>query len=59
MKYLPSGKTIKKRCTSVKAWELPKQESALAPDYVWTNSDMDPGEHETDIQSYTPQSRLM
>ncbi|KAI9664553.1 MAG: hypothetical protein M1821_005999 [Bathelium mastoideum] len=42
MKYLPSGKTIKKRCTSIKAWELPKQDSALAPDYVWTNSDMDP-----------------
>lgn len=26
----------------MKAWELPKQKSALAPDHVWTNEDMDP-----------------
>ena len=42
MKYVPSGKTIKARCTTIKAWELPKQESALAPPGVWTNADMDP-----------------
>ncbi|EMC95728.1 hypothetical protein BAUCODRAFT_71084 [Baudoinia panamericana UAMH 10762] len=41
-RYIPSAETIKQRCTSIKAWELPKQESALAPDYVWTNKDMDP-----------------
>ncbi|KAH9845826.1 Permease for cytosine/purines, uracil, thiamine, allantoin [Teratosphaeria destructans] len=41
-KYIPSKQTIKKTCTSVRAWELPKQSSALAPDYVWTNKDMDP-----------------
>lgn len=35
--YIPSRETIKQRCTSIKAWELPKQDSALAPDYVWTN----------------------
>ncbi|MCJ1412600.1 hypothetical protein MMC19_006697 [Ptychographa xylographoides] len=42
MKYIPSGSTLKKRATSVKAWELPKESSALAPEYVWTNADMDP-----------------
>lgn len=42
MKYIPSGETIRKRCTTVKAWELPKQKSALAPEHVWTNEDMDP-----------------
>ena len=42
MKYVPSTTTVKQRCTTVKAWELPKQESALAPPEVWTNKDMDP-----------------
>jgi len=42
MKYVPSGQTIKERLTTVKAWELPKQKSALAPEHVWTNEDMDP-----------------
>ena len=41
-RFIPSGATIKARCTTIKAWEIPKQESALAPDYVWTNKDMDP-----------------
>ncbi|TKA30322.1 hypothetical protein B0A50_02549 [Salinomyces thailandicus] len=41
-RWIPSRQTIKKRCTSAKAWELPKQDSALAPSYVWTNKDMDP-----------------
>ncbi|KAL6242152.1 hypothetical protein RBB50_011064 [Rhinocladiella similis] len=41
-KYIPSGSTVKARVTSVSAWELPKQESALAPKDVWTNADMDP-----------------
>ncbi|KAA8577088.1 hypothetical protein MFRU_023g00260 [Monilinia fructicola] len=40
--FVPTGKQIKERCVSVRAWELPKQKSALAPDYVWTNEDMDP-----------------
>ncbi|PQE32553.1 NCS1 nucleoside transporter protein [Rutstroemia sp. NJR-2017a WRK4] len=40
--YVPSGKQIKDRCTSIKAWQLPKQKSALAPEHVWTNEDMDP-----------------
>lgn len=33
---------VSNRCTSLSAWELPKQESALAPESVWTNKDMDP-----------------
>ncbi|KAJ9640695.1 hypothetical protein H2204_003324 [Knufia peltigerae] len=41
-KYVPSGSTVKARVTSISAWELPKQESALAPKDVWTNADMDP-----------------
>lgn len=40
--YVPTGKQIKERFTTVKAWELPKQKSALAPEHVWTNEDMDP-----------------
>jgi|SRR6187402_1055084 len=42
MRYVPSKQQIKDRATSVKAWELPKQKSALAPEHVWTNEDMDP-----------------
>ncbi|MCJ1353488.1 MAG: hypothetical protein MMC33_003474 [Icmadophila ericetorum] len=42
MKYVPSKQTVRERCTSLKSWELPKQESALAPPDVWTNKDMDP-----------------
>ena len=41
-RYAPSLQTIKARCTSAKAWELPKHESTMAPDDVWTNKDMDP-----------------
>jgi len=41
-KYIPSGSTVKARATSLSAWELPKQDSALAPKNVWTNADMDP-----------------
>jgi NCS1 family nucleobase:cation symporter-1 len=37
--YIPSGATIKARLTTAKAWELEKQDSALAPKDVWTNSD--------------------
>ncbi|CAD6448259.1 cc93cd0c-e188-46c6-8af0-6f289de46d4f [Sclerotinia trifoliorum] len=44
--YIPTGKQIKERCTSVKAWQLPKQKSALAPEHVWTNKDMDPVKRE-------------
>jgi len=42
MRYVPSKKQVRERLTSVKAWELPKQKSALAPTHVWTNEDMDP-----------------
>ncbi|CAK7268765.1 hypothetical protein SEPCBS57363_003258 [Sporothrix epigloea] len=38
----PSASSIKARLTSVSAWELPKEESAIAPPEVWTNKDMDP-----------------
>lgn len=31
----PSGAEIKRRFTSARAWELPKQGGALAPEYVW------------------------
>jgi NCS1 family nucleobase:cation symporter-1 len=37
--YIPSGATVKSRFTTAKAWELEKQESALAPKDVWTNAD--------------------
>lgn len=40
-KYLPSGQKLKDRAMG-RGWKLPKQKSALAPDHVWTNSDMDP-----------------
>ncbi len=36
-----SAEKVKQRFTSIRAWELPKQSSAIAPDYVWTNKDMD------------------
>ncbi|KAI8964662.1 permease for cytosine/purines, uracil, thiamine, allantoin-domain-containing protein [Daldinia sp. FL1419] len=38
---LPFSK-LKRRFTSLDSWELPKQNSALAPSHVWTNRDMDP-----------------
>ncbi|KAH8816570.1 permease for cytosine/purines, uracil, thiamine, allantoin-domain-containing protein [Xylogone sp. PMI_703] len=42
MRYVPTKQQLKERCTTVKAWQLPKQKSALAPEHVWTNEDMDP-----------------
>lgn len=42
MRYMPSKQQLRARCTTVSAWQLPKQTSAVAPDYVWTNEDMDP-----------------
>lgn len=30
------------RVTSLSSWKLPKQESSVAPPYVWTNADQDP-----------------
>ncbi|KAF2160198.1 hypothetical protein M409DRAFT_70563 [Zasmidium cellare ATCC 36951] len=33
---------IKTRLTSFSSWKLPKQESSVAPSYVWTNADQDP-----------------
>ncbi|ORY20788.1 permease for cytosine/purines, uracil, thiamine, allantoin-domain-containing protein [Naematelia encephala] len=33
---------LKKRVTTTKAWKLPKEESCIAPDNVWTNKDLDP-----------------
>jgi len=49
MAFVPTKTQFKARMTSVKAWELPKQKSALAPEHVWTNADMDPVpiEHQT------------
>lgn len=38
----PTRSQLKRRLTSTSAWQLPKQSSALAPDHVWTNEDMDP-----------------
>jgi NCS1 family nucleobase:cation symporter-1 len=35
---LPSKEGIVARCTSLKAWELPKQLSSIAPDHVWSNA---------------------
>lgn len=37
--YVPSGATVKSHLTTAKAWELEKQDSALAPKDVWTNQD--------------------
>ncbi len=37
----PSSENVKKRFTSLSAWELPRQSSTIAPPYVWTNRDMD------------------
>lgn len=31
----PSKTELKRRFTSIHAWELPKQSSAVAPPYVW------------------------
>ncbi|KAF2724151.1 uridine permease-like protein Fui1 [Polychaeton citri CBS 116435] len=41
-KVVPSGQMLKQRCTSLRAWEVPKEESSIAPPYVRTNKDMDP-----------------
>jgi hypothetical protein len=40
--YVPTGQQAKRRFTSLSSWQLAKQKSALAPDHVWTNEDMDP-----------------
>jgi cytosine/uracil/thiamine/allantoin permease len=40
--HIPTARQVKDRFTTVSAWQLPKQRSALAPEYVWTNEDMDP-----------------
>jgi NCS1 family nucleobase:cation symporter-1 len=42
MKFLPDKEAVKARLTNIKAWELPKHKSSLAPEDVWTNADMDP-----------------
>lgn len=42
MRYIPTKQQFVDRCTSATAWELPKQKSALAPEHIWTNEDMDP-----------------
>ncbi|CAK7224800.1 hypothetical protein SBRCBS47491_005676 [Sporothrix bragantina] len=42
MGFFPSKATVKARCTSLSAWELPKESSAVAPDHIWSNRDMDP-----------------
>jgi hypothetical protein len=35
---IPSKEEVKARFTTVKAWELPKQLSSIAPEHVWSNS---------------------
>ncbi|KAI6091568.1 permease for cytosine/purines, uracil, thiamine, allantoin-domain-containing protein [Hypoxylon rubiginosum] len=42
MRFLPSKQRLVAKCTSLSAWELPKEPSALAPEYVFSNRDMDP-----------------
>lgn len=37
MKYIPSKQTLKERTTSISAWALPKEASAIAPPHVWTS----------------------
>lgn len=39
---LASKADVKSYLTSTEAWVLPKEESALAPEGVWTNADLDP-----------------
>lgn len=39
---VPIKAEIKPYFTSKEAWVLPKEESALAPEGVWTNADLDP-----------------
>ncbi|ORY34302.1 permease for cytosine/purines, uracil, thiamine, allantoin-domain-containing protein [Naematelia encephala] len=34
--------TLRQRATSVAAWQLPKEDSCIAPEDVWSNKDMDP-----------------
>src|SRR4051794_8746025 len=48
-RYIPTKQQLRERVTTKKAWQLPKQDSALAPEHVWTNKDMDPvkPEHQT------------
>lgn len=35
---IPSKGTLKARVTTIEAWKLPKQDSSIAPDYVWSNA---------------------
>ncbi|WVR06128.1 hypothetical protein IAU60_003158 [Kwoniella sp. DSM 27419] len=39
---MPVTETIRKRVISRSAWVLPKEESCIAPEDVWSNKDMDP-----------------
>ncbi|CAD6580716.1 MAG: hypothetical protein TREMPRED_002824 [Tremellales sp. Tagirdzhanova-0007] len=36
------GATLRARSTTVAAWKLPREDSCIAPDDVWSNKDMDP-----------------
>ncbi|KAK8075778.1 hypothetical protein PG997_010441 [Apiospora hydei] len=40
MKKLPVSE-MKRRCTSLHGWEIPKQSGGLAPEHVWTNRETD------------------
>lgn len=42
VRYRQTRELLWTRCTIVSAWQLPKQRSAVGPEYVWTNEDMDP-----------------
>jgi cytosine/uracil/thiamine/allantoin permease len=39
---LPSKERFKAYVTTTEAWVLPKEESAIAPENIWTNRDLDP-----------------
>ena len=47
----PSATKLKRRCTSLSAWEIPKQNGAIAPEHVWTNRDMGMSFHNRVISS--------
>ncbi|WWC58880.1 uncharacterized protein I303_101425 [Kwoniella dejecticola CBS 10117] len=40
------AETLKKRTVSPSSWVLPKEESCIAPENVWSNKDMDPAPEE-------------
>lgn len=41
-RFQHANEKAKLRLTSASSWALPKQESSIAPEYVWSNGDQDP-----------------